>query len=106
MFSYKGFTPLGDRIVIRPDPPPEKIGNIHIPDSLRNRGSMRQECQRGTVLAMGPGMPTLRGGRWPMPDLKPGDRVVFFNDGGIKIRIGDEDLLSLRDDFVHCVEEA
>ncbi len=98
--SYKGFRPLGDRIVIRPDPEPEKVGSIIVPESVRGKGSMRQTCRRGEVLAMGPGMPTLKGGRWPMPDVKPGDKILFFGDGAVKLEWEGEQLVILRDDFV------
>jgi co-chaperonin GroES (HSP10) len=98
-----GFLPLGDRVVVRPDKMPDKIGSIIVPDSVK--AGMKLEVSRGEVLAMGPGMPCADGRRWPMPDVKPHDRVCFFTQGAVKVKINGEELVSLRDDFVFAVEE-
>jgi co-chaperonin GroES (HSP10) len=98
-----GFLPLADRVVIRPDKMPDKIGRIIVPDSVK--AGMKLEVSRGEVLAMGPGMLCANGRRWPMPHVKPHERVLFFTEGGVKIKVNDEDLVSLRDDFVFAVED-
>ena len=95
------YRPLGDRVVVRSAPLPDRIGSIIVPDSVKER--FKHDVRRGTVVAMGPGMPTVRGNRWPMPDVKAGDIVLFFPDGAVKISIDSEELLSLRDDFVFAV---
>jgi co-chaperonin GroES (HSP10) len=102
-FTTIGFQPLADRVVIRPDKMPDKIGLIIVPDSVK--AGMKLEVSRGEVLAMGPGAKRLDGRRWPMPDLKPHDRVCFFTEGGVKIKVDGEDLLALRDDFIFAVED-
>lgn len=98
-----GFKPMADRIIVRPDKMPDKIGRIIVPDSVK--AGMKQEVSYGVALAAGPGMPRADGRRWPMPDLKPLDRVCFFTEGAVKVKINDEDLVSLRDDFVFGVVE-
>lgn len=76
---------LGGRVLILPDPRPEKHGLIIIPPSARGRRPEEQVAY-GRVLALGPGMKILnhskwKGGndfRWPMPDgVKVGDRVLY-----------------------------
>lgn len=96
-----GFTPLGDRLLVRPDPPASRTGGgLVIPDAYQDK------VDRGTVLAMGPGMRMANGNRWPMPPVKIGDRIVYEKDGPQKVTIDGEKLLLMRDDFVHAVEEA
>jgi co-chaperonin GroES (HSP10) len=75
-----------------------------VPDSVK--AGMKLEVSRGEVLAMGPGMLRADGRRWPMPDVKPNERVLFFTEGGVKVKVGDEELLSLRDDFIFAAEDA
>jgi co-chaperonin GroES (HSP10) len=107
VFSYKGFLPLADRVVVRPHPLPERIGLIYVPDSAKER--MKHELRRGTVLAMGPGMPTVVGKRWPMPSddgVLPGATILYYPEAGQKITIAGEELISLRDDFVLCEDMA
>ena len=98
MKSGRRFRPLNDHVVIRPEPVPDKIGRILLPPSAMDK--MKREIRVGTVMAMGKGMPTVSGGRWPMPDVKAGDRVYFFPDGALRIELDGEEFLSLRDDFV------
>lgn len=97
------FKPLGDRLVVRPDKVPDRIGSIIVPDSVK--AGMKMEISRGEVLAMGPGMTRADGRLWPMPDVKPGDRVLFFTEGAVRIELDGEKLVSLRDDFIFAVEE-
>jgi co-chaperonin GroES (HSP10) len=111
---------LTSRILVRPDPLPERIGLIIIPDNVREKHQAKQPITFGTVIAVGPGKKTKAGGRWPMSDVKPGDRVLFKyaegsykrwldveyedDDGNIKIA---EDVLHyfIRDDFLEGVVE-
>jgi chaperonin GroES len=95
-----GFLPMADRVIIRPDTPPEiSAGGIIIP-----RTAKKEPPTRGLVLATGPGMLMANGQRWPMP-VKPGERVVFQGEGAQRVKIGEEMLLSVRDDFLLAVEE-
>lgn len=97
------FQPLGDRIVIRPDPVSEMVNGIYKPPSVIDRE--RRQLPYGRVLRLGPGMLCADGRRWPMPDVVPGDRVVFDPEGAQKIKIDGEELLSVREDFLHAACE-
>lgn len=65
-------TPLYDRVVLKPEPPPEKVGGIYLPDSTN------QESNVAEVMAVGPGKRTDTGKMLPCT-VKVGDRVVFNN---------------------------
>ena len=49
----------------------DHVGLIIVPDSAKKR------CDVARVVAIGPGFWTFKGRRWPMPDIKPGDRVIL-----------------------------
>ena len=65
------FRPLGDTIVVVPEKHVDHVGLIIVPDSAKKR------CDVARVDAIGPGFWTFKGRRWPMPDIKPGDRVIL-----------------------------
>lgn len=98
------FGPLGDRILVRPDPVGETLKGSRIILPRATQAALKKQMQTGTVLATGPGMLMANGGRWPMP-VKPGERLVFMKDGPLPIRINGEDLLIMRDDFAMLVLE-
>lgn len=99
------FRLLGDRLLIRPDKPPEKIGSLFVPAGLA-RALQQKSGLIGTVVNIGPGMLTRDGGRWPMPDVRPGDRVVYLDQPWPRVRIGDEEFLSIREEgILGAVEE-
>lgn len=77
--------PLRNRVIIRPDPPKTKIGRIIVPDNVVSK----EQLQTGVVIAMGPGMPTKTGGRWPMPDVVVGQRVFYHVAGVTKAKFDD-----------------
>ena len=92
--------PMGDRVFIKPDEPVEKIGSIFIPQTAR------QKTGTGTIVAMGPGMLRKDGGRWPMPDVPVGARVIYDADSPWpRVKLGGEEFLQLRDDAVLAVFE-
>ena len=91
-------SPLGARIFIKPDVPADRVGRIIIPDSAK------KPAKTGVIVAMGPGMLCSDGTRWPMPDVKPGDRVVYNEQNPWpRIKIGDVEYLQMRDDDVLAV---
>ena len=52
------FTPLGDLILVKPDPEPEKIDSIFVATGYQPQGHKAgrgDECFAGTVVAVGPG---------------------------------------------------
>jgi chaperonin GroES len=105
--------PLNDKVVIEPEEAPDKIGNIHIPDSAK------QKTGRGTVVAVGPGkrvdfgktqMDKIQGftadgfqrllnTRHPMT-LKVGDKVFIPFYGGQEIDVDKKTLLVMHEEDV------
>lgn len=63
--------PLGDGILVRMDPLPEKQGLLFVPGGTRVR--------TGEVLEVGPGRPNKRGARRPL-GLEVGERIAFFRE--------------------------
>jgi chaperonin GroES len=79
--------PLGDRVVIRPDPHDEMTkSGILIPDTVK------EKPQQGTILAAGPGR-VLDDGKRESMDVKKGDKVLYAKYAGTEFKIDDEDLL-------------
>lgn len=93
------FRLLGDRFLIRPDKLPEKVGSLFVPAGLA-RELQQKSGLVGTVVYMGPGMLMRDGGRWPMPNVRPGDRVVYLDQPWPRVRIGDEEFLSIREEGI------
>lgn len=92
--------PIGARLVVKPDAPETMTsGGLHIPETAQKK------ALRGEVYAMGPGMLMKTGARWPMPDVKIGDRVLYMDRSGRPIKIDAIDYLVLCDDDVLAVEE-
>jgi chaperonin GroES len=92
------FTPLGARVFVRPDKPADRQGSIVIPDSAK------KPAGTGVVVAFGPGMLMKNGRRWPMPDIKRGDRVVYNGRNPYPVvKLDGEDLLGMHDDDVLAV---
>ena len=83
------FTPLGDRVLVKPAEREDKTkSGIILPDTAQ------EKPQEGTVIEVGPGRLTDEGKRIPM-DLKKGDLVLFTKYGGTEIKEDDEDYLLL-----------
>ena len=83
--------PLADRLVVKPIEREEVTkGGIVLPDTAK------EKPQEGKVLAVGPGRLSDDGKRIAM-DVKVGDRVIYAKYGGTEIKIGDEELVILRE---------
>jgi len=83
--------PLADRVVVRPIEREEVTkGGIVLPDTAK------EKPQEGEIIAVGPGRLSEDGKRVPM-DVKVGDIVVYAKYGGTEIKIGDEELMILRE---------
>ncbi len=93
--------PLHDRIVARriETAEEETRGGIIIPDTAK------EKPQEAEIVSAGPGKLDRKGNRTPM-DVKPGDRVLIGKYSGSEIKIGDEDLVILREDEVLGVIES
>src|SRR6185295_10903202 len=70
MATAATFHPSGDRVLVRRDEAPEKIGRIFVPEAAK------EAPLEGTVLAVGPGARRDDGTREPM-DVQVGDHVLF-----------------------------
>ncbi len=90
--------PLGDRILVKPDPEEETTpGGIVLPDTAQ------EKPQKGTVVAVGEGALTEDGTRLPI-EVKVGDRVIYSKYGGTEVRDGDEEYVILREDDIYAIE--
>jgi chaperonin GroES len=95
--------PLGDRIVVRVDEDQDTVtpAGIIIPEQAR------EKPQRGTVLAVGPGLnhPMPGGGVTVTPvGAKEGDRVLFSKYAGTEVQTDDGEVLILREGDVLGIE--
>jgi chaperonin GroES len=95
------YRPTSDRCLVRPDDAATvSKGGILIPESARTK---REEATRGTMLAVGPGVLTKKGGRFPMVDVKPGDAVLYRKTAGRLVDFADGSFLIIREDDLMAV---
>ena len=89
--------PLGDRVVVEREVSGQKTaGGILLPDSAKDKPA------RGRVVSVGEGKLTDDGKRQPL-QVKPGDRVVFTSYAGEPFKVGDDELLLMREDDILAV---
>ena len=82
--------PLGDRVVVRPQPAEEKTASgLFIPDTAK------EKPQRGEVVSVGPGR--VENGTKIDMTVSAGDTVLYGKYSGTEINITDEDLLIMRE---------
>lgn len=82
--------PLGDRVVVRPQPAEEKTASgLFIPDTAK------EKPQRGTVLAVGPGK--VENGVKVDMTVTTGDIVLYGKYSGTEIAMNNEDVLIMRE---------
>ncbi|QXD16371.1 co-chaperone GroES [Rhodocaloribacter litoris] len=91
--------PLGDRVVVKPEPAEEKTSSgLYIPDTAK------EKPQRGTVVAVGPGR--VENGTKIDMTVKEGDTVLYGKYAGTEVRLGDEEYLIMREtDILGVIEE-
>jgi chaperonin GroES len=91
--------PLGDRIVLEREESEERTaGGIVLPDTAKDKPA------RGTVVAVGDGK-LLENGRRGQLQVKIGDRVLFSSYAGDEFKVGDQELLLMREDDILAVIE-
>jgi chaperonin GroES len=91
--------PLGDRVVIqREDAETTTAGGIVLPDSAQDKPA------RGRVISVGDGRLLDDGTRSPF-QVAVGNRVIFSSYAGETFKIGDEELLLMREDEILAVLE-
>lgn len=91
--------PLGDRVVIeREDAETTTAGGIVLPDSAQDKPA------RGVVVSIGDGK-LLDDGTRSKLQVKKGDRVIFSSYSGEAIKVGDDELVLMREDEILAVIE-
>ena len=95
------FRPMHDRVVIRRIEGEDKTkGGILIPDTVK------EKPQEGEVIAVGPGARD-ESGKLIALEVKAGDRVLFGKWSGSEIKIGDDDLLIMKEsDILGVIERS
>ena len=95
------FRPLHDRVVIRRIEAEDKTkGGLLIPDTVK------EKPQEGEVIAVGPGARD-ESGKLIALEVKAGDRVLFGKWSGSEIKIGDDDLLIMKEsDILGVIERS
>lgn len=92
--------PLGDRIVVcREKEEEHTAGGIFIPDTAK------EKPVRGIVVAIGEGKRLENGDRLS-PDVKIGQKILFGKYAGTELKLGDEELLVLREEDILGIIEA
>jgi chaperonin GroES len=90
----KKIRPLHDRVIVRRLEEERKTaGGIVIPDSAKEKPIS------GEVIAIGNGK-ILEDGKVRPLDVKAGDKVLFGKYAGTEVKVGDEELLVLREEDI------
>lgn len=96
----KKIRPLHDRVIVRRlEEERKSAGGIVIPDSAK------EKPVQGEVIAVGTGK-ILEDGKIRPLDVKAGDKVLFGKYSGTEVKIGDEELLVMREEDIMGVVEA
>jgi chaperonin GroES len=91
--------PLGDRVVIEREEAEQKTkGGIVLPDTAKDKPT------RGKVISVGAGR-LLDDGKRSQPQVKSGDRVLFSSYAGEAFKLGDRELLLMREEDILAVIE-
>jgi chaperonin GroES len=89
--------PLHDRVVVkRMEEETTTAGGIVLP------GSAAEKPSRGEIVAIGNGK-VLDSGERRTLDVKVGDQVLFGKYSGSEVKLGDDELLVMREDDIMAV---
>lgn len=92
--------PVGDRVLIRPITLEEKTeSGIILPDTVT-----KERPEEGEILAVGPGALDENGKRVPL-EVKVGQRVMFTKYGPNEIKVGEEELLIVKESDIMAIIE-
>ena len=88
------FTPLGERLIVRPlEEEQTTSSGIILPDTAK------EKPQEGEVVAVGPGRVTDDGARVPM-EVQTGDVIIYSKYAGTEYKDEGEEYLILRESDV------
>ena len=91
--------PLGDRVVVeREESESITAGGIVLPDTAKDKPA------RGKIIAIGDGRMLKDGSRAPL-QVKVGNRVLFSSYAGDTFKLGDRELLLMREEDVLAIIE-
>lgn len=89
--------PLADRVVVEPLGEEQKTSSgVFLPDSAQERP------MKGQVVAAGPGRLDESGKRVTM-EVKAGDKVLYAKYAGTEVKIGDRDVLVLKESDILAI---
>jgi chaperonin GroES len=95
----KKIRPLHDRVIVRRLEEERKTaGGIVIPDTAK------EKPVQGEVIAVGTGK-ILEDGKVRPLDVKVGDKILFGKYSGTEVKVGDEELLVMREEDIMGVVE-
>ena len=90
----KKIRPLHDRVIVRRlEEERKSAGGIVIPDTAK------EKPVQGEVIAVGTGK-ILDDGKVRALDVKAGDKILFGKYSGTEVKIGDEELLVMREEDI------
>jgi chaperonin GroES len=85
------FTPLHDRVAIKPMDQEEKtLGGIIIPDTAK------EKPMQGKVIAVGKGTKNKDGNLIPL-DVKVGDKVLYGKWGGTEVKVNGQEFIIMKE---------
>ena len=91
--------PLGDRVVLeREESESITAGGIVLPDTAKDKPA------RGKIIAVGDGRLMKDGSRSPL-QVKTGNRVLFSSYAGDTFKLGDRELLLMREEDILAIIE-
>jgi len=91
------FQPLGDRVVVeRESAETTTRGGIVLPDTAKDKPA------RGKIVSVGTGRLLDDGSRAPF-QVQVGDRVLFSSYAGEEFKVGDRELLLMREEDILAV---
>ncbi len=91
--------PLHDRVIVKREAEDRRSpGGIVIPDTASEKPTF------GKVIAVGQGK-LLENGQLRAVDVKVGDRILFGKYSGTEVRVGNEELVVMREEDVMAVVE-
>ncbi len=95
----KKIRPLHDRVIVRRlEEERKSAGGIVIPDTAKEKPI------QGEVIAVGTGK-ILEDGKVRPLDVKVGDKILFGKYSGTEVKVGDEELLVMREEDIMGVVE-